>query len=477
VEIHKKADKVINIKEMKAINLLLIISSFIALPFSHLVASDDLPQDVTGWRAGVARVTITPEKSMWLAGYGARNRPSEGTLHDLWAKALAVEDANGKQAVLVTTDLLGIPKNMSDRIRERLKEKFNLSKSQVILNSSHTHTAPVLQSSLPDVYPLNAGQKEDVLQYTKFVEDKIVNIIGEALSSMEPVQLYAENGVTRFQVNRRNNNESTLDQQAELKGPNDYAVPVIKVVNKAGDLMAVAFGYACHPTVLSGYQWSGDYAGFAQIELEKKYPNTTALFFQGAGGDQNPLPRRSVPLAQQYGETLAAAVERVLSEEMRPLPSRLSTAYSEVNLPLNNPSEQELEKIIASSSSGTHKRWATRLLNQMEKGEPLMDSYPYPLQVWQLGDQLIFTLGGELVIEYAIKLKEMYGQDIFVLGYSNDVMSYIPSTRILLEGGYEGETSQRTYGMPGLWAPTIETKILNGFMQLTSQERFLLSSQ
>jgi neutral ceramidase len=463
---------------MKAINLLLIISSFIALPFSHLVASDDLPQNVTGWRAGVARVMITPEKSMWLAGYGSRNRPSEGTMHDLWVKALAVEDRNGKQAVLVTSDLLGIPKNMSDRIRERLKEKFNLSKSQVILNSSHTHSGPALQSSLPDVYPLNASQKEDVVQYTKWLEDKIVNLIGEALASLEPVQLYAENGVTRFQVNRRNNNESTLDQQAELNGPNDYAVPVIKVVNEAGDLIAIAFGYACHPTVLNGYEWSGDYAGFAQIELEKKYPNTTALFFQGAGGDQNPLPRRTVPLAQQYGETLAAAVERVLNEDMRQLAPRLSTAYSEVDLSLINPPKEELTKIARSEeSSGTHKRWATRLLNQIEEGEPLMDSYPYPLQVWQLGDQLIFTLGGELVIEYAIKLKEMYGQDIFVLGYSNDVMSYIPSTRILLEGGYEGARSQKTYGLPGLWSPTIETKILNGFMQLTNQEGFLLSSQ
>src|SRR5690606_39897908 len=65
--------------------------------------------------------------------------------------------------------------------------------------------------------------------------------------------------------------------------------------------------------------WSGDYVGFAQIALEKAYPGTTALFFQGAGGDQNPLPRRTVALAEQYGNTLAAAVERVVKEEMRPL--------------------------------------------------------------------------------------------------------------------------------------------------------------
>ena len=69
------------------------------------------------------------------------------------------------------------------------------------------------------------------------------------------------------------------------------------------------FGYACHPTVLDGYEWSGDYPGFAQIELEKSYPGTVAMFFQGTGADMNPLPRRTVPLAQQYGEELAAAVQ------------------------------------------------------------------------------------------------------------------------------------------------------------------------
>lgn len=456
---------------------LFLISFFLLFSTSDAEAWYDPIQKNPGWKAGVARVVITPEKPMWLAGYGGRDRPSEGTLHDLWAKALAVEDANGKQAVLVTTDLLGFPKNLSDRIRDRLHKQFNVSKTQVILNSSHTHTGPALQSSLPDVYPLTPGQQKDVVSYTNWLEDKIVALVGEALASMEPVQLFAENGVTRFQVNRRNNSESTLNQQTELRGPNDYAVPVIKVVNGAGNLVAIAFGYACHPTVLNGYEWSGDYAGFAQIELEKKYPNTTALFFQGAGGDQNPLPRRTVPLAEQYGETLAAAVERVLSEEMRPLAPRLKTAYSEVELSLGAmPTKQELLK-TAAESSGSNKRWATRLLNQLDRGDSLMRSYPYPVQLWQLGDQLIFSLGGELVIEYAIKLKEMYGQNIFVMGYSNDVMSYIPSGRILLEGGYEGERSQKTYGLPASWAPGIETKILNGFIELMNQEEFLLNDR
>jgi neutral ceramidase len=441
------------------------------LPLLTAEASDKIAKDTPGWKAGVARVVITPEEPMLMAGYSARKKPSEGTLHDLWAKALAVEDAGGKRSVFISTDLVGIPKDMSDRIRDRLKENYGLSREQIVLNSSHTHTGPALYNPVR-AYQLPEDQIGKVVAYSRSLEDKIVNLVGGAFRSMEPAQLYAENGVTRFQVNRRNNNESTLDQQAELKGPNDYAVPVIKVVNQAGELKAIAFGYACHPTVLSDFNWSGDYAGFAQLELEKKYPNTTALFFQGAGADQNPLPRRSVALAKQYGETLAAAVQRVLNEEMRQLPSKLSTAYAEVDLPFETPpTKGELSKItMAKESSDLEKRWATGLLEKINNGESLMASYPYPVQVTQLGDQLIVSLGGELVIEYAIELKRIFGEDTFVFGYSNDPnVAYIPSTTILQEGGYEGARSQLSKGLPGIWASNIETLILTECIKLAEK--------
>jgi len=446
-----------------------VLSFFLILTFFSADAFDDLNKSTAGWKAGVAREVITPEHSMWLAGYAARNRPSEGTLHDLWAKVLVIEDARGERAVLVTTDLLGLPKNISDRIRDQLEVKFELSRAQIILNSSHTHSGPVLKDALYDIYPLDPHQLKIIGQYSDKLAGQIVAIVGEAFQSMEPVQIYAQNGVTRFQVNRRNNVDSTLSRQTELKGPNDHAVPVIKVVNEAGDLKAVAFGYACHPTVLNSYKWSGDYPGYAQIELEKSHPGVTALFFQGAGGDQNPLPRLSVPLAQQYGRDLASAIERVLAEDMRKLSPQLSTTYSEIELPLNSPpTEDELLQIVQ-NSSGYQKRWAANMLEKTGRGESVITSYPCPLQVWQIGDQLVMSLGGEVVIEYSIVLKQIFGQDIFVLGYSNDVMAYIPSATILGEGGYEGATSQMVYGLPGTWKSNIEMLIIQEMVRLAEQ--------
>ncbi|GAB3163596.1 neutral/alkaline non-lysosomal ceramidase N-terminal domain-containing protein [Telluribacter humicola] len=423
-----------------------------------------------GWKVGVARRVITPKQSMWMAGFAVRNHPSEGTLHDLWAKALVLEDEEGKQAVLVTTDLLGIPKGISDRIRNRLYTDHKLSKAQIILNSSHTHSGPVLSDALFDIYPLDAEQIARVNQYSRFLEDQIVALVGEALRKTEPARIYAENGVTRFQVNRRNNNAAVLPRLTELQGPNDYAVPVLKVENEWGELKAVAFGYACHPTVLNGYQWSGDYVGFAQIELEKAHPGVTALFFQGTGADQNPLPRNTIPLAQQYGRELAAAVDRVLQEPMHVLPARLSTAYSEIELPLTaHPDKEGYAKIAKEVTTDYQKRWANRMVSKLQQGETMPKTYPYPVQVWHLGDLPLVTLGGEVVVEYAIKLKQIFGPSTFVMGYSNDVMAYIPSSTILREGGYEGESSQMVYGLPSTWESTIETMILYEAVRLARQ--------
>jgi neutral ceramidase len=421
------------------------------------------------WKAGVARVVITPERAQWMAGYGDRNRPSEGKIMDIWAKALALQDENGKQAVLVTADLVGIPKRLSDHIRDEVKTKYNLSRSQIAINTSHTHTGPVLSDALVSIYPVNVSQQKDIDQYTDQLGDKIVALVGKALKSMELSQLYSGNGVTRFQVNRRNNVESTLALETDLNGPNDYAVPVIKVENKKGDLIAIMFGYACHNTTLAGYKWSGDYAGFAQIELEKNHPGITALFVQGCGGDQNPLPRRTVQLAHQYGKELAASVDRVLGGDMQSLSSHLSTAYSEVGLSLNTPPTKE--ELLKETQEGAdyQKRWANNLIQKIDNGESLRTSYPYPVEVWKIGEQPMIILGGEDVIDYSISLKRIFGPDLFVLGYSNDVMSYIPSARIVQEGGYEGASSQMVYGLPATWKPDIETKIIAEVLKLANQ--------
>ena len=269
-----------------------------------------------------AKAIITPETPVWLAGYGSKREP-DGKLHDLWVKTLALEDGKGHRAVLVTTDHMGIPKGLYESMCRKAKDRFGLERSQIMFTFSHNHCGPRLRGDLVDYYPFEEGQVKLVADYTDRVDEIMMQTVGDALSRLAPARLAMGDGLCTFAVNRRDNVEAQVVQlRAEgkpLKGVVDHAVPVLAVYGEQDQLQAILFGYACHPTTLSFTQWCGDYPGFAQIDLEKNHPGAAAMFVNTCGGDQNPLPRRKVELCQQYGGMLAASVEKVLEQPLKPV--------------------------------------------------------------------------------------------------------------------------------------------------------------
>lgn len=416
-----------------------------------------------GWQAGTARACITPKQPMWLAGYGGRDRPSQGTLHDIWIKTLALEDADGRRVVLLTSDLCGIPKGMYDRVCDTVQRKHGLDRSQLRLTYSHNHCAPVVKGDLDDYYPLDETQQKLVDDYAVWLEQEMLRIIGESLAGLQPAKVSAGTGVCTFAVNRRNNREADvpglLAKGEMLAGPVDHSVPVLAVHGADGKLLTVVFAYACHNTTLSFYEWCGDYAGFAQLAIEKAHPGATAMFVTGCGGDQNPLPRRTVELCEQYGQQLAKATEDVLKTPMRRLMPQLRTAYEAVSLNFEkNPTRAELEQ-YAASGSAIRMRWAQRFLKQLDAGQPLAQSAPLVVQAWRLGDQDWISLGGETLVDYAHRFRDEYGSETWVTSYSADLLAYIPSKRNLMEGLYEG-TNLYEYKHPAdRWALDSEERI------------------
>jgi neutral ceramidase len=416
------------------------------------------------WKAGAAKVVITPEKALWMSGYGGRTKPAEGKVHDLWAKALVLEDAQGRKAVLVTLDLVGVGRELSLELCRRLQEKYGLPRAAICLSCSHTHCGPVVGDNLRAMYFLDDAQQKMIAEYTAQLKDRIVDVVGAALARLEPAQLSWTIGKATFAVNRRNNKEAEvpkLKEQGMLKGPVDHDVPMLAVRDKDGKLVATAFGYACHATVLSFYEWCGDYPGFAQLELEQAHPGAVALFWAGCGADQNPLPRRTVELARDYGKQLAAAVEEGLRGAMRPVAGGWSGVYREIALPFDElPGREKLVKDMESSDKYQANR-ARLLLKQLDAKGSLRGDYPYPVQTWRLGELTWITLGGEVVVDYALRLKrETAPGKTWVMGYANDVMAYIPSLRVLKEGGYEGGGAMVYYGLPSVWAPRVEELIV-----------------
>ncbi len=430
------------------------------------------------WKAGVARVSITPDHYMWMAGYASRNRPAEGKLTDLWAKALALEDAAGNQAVLVTLDLVGIDRELAHSIGKRIHQAYRLDRHQIALCTSHTHSGPVVGRNLAPLHYWQLAPRDQWLvdQYAQVLERKVVELVGRALENFVACRLSWASGMATFAVNRRNNPEQQVPElraSGLLNGPYDHDVPVLSVHDAGGSLMAVVFGYACHATVLDLPQWSGDYPGFAQIELERAHPGCVAMFWAGCGADQNPLPRRDVTLAQQYGKQLAGAVDEVLKGEMSPLAPALFTSYREVELPLDAiPSRDQIEQDASSGNQFISAR-AKMLLDKIDAGQPLPRTYPYPIGVWNIGRQVQFVLlSGEVVVDYALRLKrELGGKRTWVAAYTNDVMAYIPSRRVLREGGYEGGGAMVYYGLPAVWAPEIESLIVNAVHEQDRQTK------
>ena len=427
------------------------------------MCTSPLSAQETTWKAGTARAKITPQEPLWMAGYGSRNHPAEGTLHDIWIKVLALEDAHGRRAVVITSDVCGYSKVTYETIVAQLKKRCHLDRSQVMLTYSHTHTGPALRECLQDYYPMDEEQRAANDRYTLALEQTIVDKVAEALSQMTPAALWAGEGATDFAVNRRNNRASEVPKLRErgvaLKGPVDHSVPVLMVRTPEGALRAVLFAYACHTTTLSLYQWSGDYAGFAQIALEANHPGVQAMFYAGCGADQNPLPRRSVELCRKYGDMLAAAVEDVLGKPLRPIRPTLQTRFSFVDLEFERTmTAEDLQGYV--EKGGLYGRWAKRMLRELEEGKTFPNSYPYAIQVWKLGgDQLWISMGGETVVDYSLKFKARYGPRTWAGGFAHDLTAYIPSRRVWEEGGYEGGALGE-YGLPAMrWAGDLEDRI------------------
>lgn len=429
-----------------------------------LLTGGTLPAAEGAFKAGVASQVITPAESMWMAGYGNRNKPAEGKLQDLYVKALALEDQAGHKLVLMTSDLVGLPRNLSEKVAREVEQRTGLPRECLLLTCSHTHCGPVVRNSLNDMYDMPPEQWRKVDAYTEQLRGWMVQTIVAAVADLKPARLALGKGTARFAVNRRQPTPHGIINGYNPTGPVDHEVPVLRVETPAGELRAVVFGYACHNTTLQFYRWCGDYAGFAQADLEAKHPGARALFWIGCGADANPLPRSTVALCQKYGRELADAVEAVLGGPMTPVQGTFAARYALVDLPLDTPPTRDQLAADLLSKNGALRRRAARLIRTLQEKGKIADNYPYyPVQVWRLGGQLLWVaLGGEVVVDYDLRLKrELAGRRaVWITGYANDVMAYIPSLRVLKEGGYEADSSMIYYGLPTRWAPPIEEKII-----------------
>lgn len=422
------------------------------------------------WKAAAAKAVITPQEPMYLAGFAGREVPAESTAMELFAKTLAIEDAKGTRFVMVALDLVEVPHQLHEAVGKEVKAKFGLPEKSLLMNCSHTHCGPELKYTELEFMGLTDPlRKERCLRYNAFLTDKIVGIIGEALKSLAPATISHGHARCGFAMNRRlKSDKPTGDPYLNSPNPEgvvDHDVPVLTVTTADNKLAAILFGYACHNTSMSIKQWHGDYAGHAQAMIEEAHPGTVALFMMGCGGDQNAYPRFSPIFSQRHGQSLATAVEAAIDAKPKPIHGPLRIDWQTTRLDYESiPTAADLEKRLETSKDYDRK-WDERRLFALKKGE-LRDHYDYPVQLVLFGDDLTFVgLSGETCVDYSLRLKrEFTGPGkLWVAGYCNDVLAYIPSKRVLHEGGYEAYRSIIYWSNPlhpEKFADTLEERII-----------------
>ena len=415
----------------------MILSTFLARPAETI-------------SVGVARVDITPDYPVRLSGFGFRRAESEGVTHKIWAKALAVGDEKEGPAILIAADNLCVPDEITKEIASRLKMKVE----RLSITASHTHTAPMLKNVCPTLFGTNIPPEHqaNIDRYTREFVDKLEKVARDAIKAVAPGKLEWGVGKVAFAMNRRTKG-----------GPVDHDLPLMAIRDPDGKLRAVWFSYACHCVTLSHNKVSGDWAGYAQEAVEHDHPGCVALASVGCGADSNPssgVKGDKIDAAQEQGRQIGHEVKRLLSGKLTAITARPDVRYDRLDLALaTSRTKTEWEdRAKRTDAVGHHARVN---LAKLDRGETLPTSINYPIQTWVFGDQLaIVFLPGETVVDYSLRIKRDFDR-VWVNGYSNDGRCYIPSERILKEGGYEGGDAMIYYDFPQKFAPGLEPKIMD----------------
>ncbi len=246
---------------------LILVLLFVILISTNVIAGDMI-------KIGVATVDITPEEKIWLAGYGNRNKPSEGVIHPLHAKAIAFEDESGSKAVIVTTDLIGLHRELTEEIASRVRDELGIPRARLMLTSSHTHTGPILYASNLQMFDLSEKEWKTIADYTGFLKRALFKVIQNSILDLSPCSLSFGKEEANIARNRRISVKGRVNIGNNPAGPTDPEVPVLAAFDTEGNLKAVLFGYACHGTTLTGrhYRICGDYMGFTQEYLDLAQP-------------------------------------------------------------------------------------------------------------------------------------------------------------------------------------------------------------
>jgi len=417
------------------------------------------------WSVGYAEADITPAMGqVQMRGFG-RERYAKGTLAPLLTQVVALHDQDNHTGVLITADIAGFERVMTEAIRRAITHQHGIPAKNVVLAASHTHWGPAAQFHAT----FAAGGPN--VWYMGFLEETILAVVDAALENLSPAGIeYGSIDFRGIGCNRRLPVDGKIIWGPYPEGSFDGHTPILRIKRDPSPRQLVVVGHACHPTSSGKIEkWSPDYPGAMRDYLTRELSDTKAVFVQGCGGDakvvcKDPETGKLVFAAdpeqsRQAGEQLAqAALAHLEKGRMIPLSGPFASSLATGQLTYGEPwSREEIER---EAYTGSKKHYYTWVARQFLALPDHSRSFRYDVQVWKLGKELtIFAMEGEVCSPWGPMLRDMAPtEQAMVIGYANNVDAYIPDKRIVREGGYEGGEAQKFF-LPGPFTDNINSEI------------------
>jgi hypothetical protein len=423
---------------------------------------------------GTCKTDITPEFPLPLAGFATRRGVFESIAHRLYARIFAFEQKTDAaevpaRALIVSADLIWWGTERMDALRKALGERYGIGADAIILQGTHTHSGP--QTSTQHAPTLGECDRN----YVERLENLLLAGVGQALQSLEPVTIETGKGQCGISIHRRKRIDGRITMAPNEDGPIDRDVTVIRYRRTDGSDKALMVHYACHPTTTDSNAVSSEYCGVAMEEVERQLGgNVISAFMQGCCGDIRPALIRDGNFFKgtdtdvcALGEKLSVEVMAVLNRKMTVLqPAALKS--HRIVLPLSLQSLPTLEELRQKQHmEGTIGAWSRMLLADPGRIQPAINFEMTLLRI--AGDLSFLAMNGEVVAEYGLIIKETYGGRILPVPYSNGMQGYIPTSRQVEEGGYEGRDSFAAFGLPAPFAPSLEPRLRHAAIRLADE--------
>lgn len=380
-----------------------------------------------------------PYPSLWMGGYGWDPRGNHGAIaRDLRAQCLVIWD-DGTPKVLLRADLISIPRDVNQFIRDTLDDEGLVARNDLMMLASHTHSGACFGDTRPNPYLLMNLTEADINAVngtTNIIIDELLDLVRTTLElDRTDVTLSYTEGSANIGYNR-----SVGDQVLDT-------VPILRVSTTDDELFAVVFGAAAHPVARGEDEvFDADYPGVAS-ELIESITGVPALFVQGACGDQNAHDPHNDAMVVTLGEKLGQeVVDQLDTADFSPVTGPIATAMIEVDLPLHvDTSDQDvIDELRAkfearrNSSNPIAVGWRhADLMLKLIDSEELPTHVPMPIQRWRFAGLTILGLAHEPLSSYDLKLKQAFNGDLWVAGYANECEAYVADNTTLRASGYE----------------------------------------